>query len=382
MGRVQAYRVAVRIALTTLLLLASAAVAPAQTNPAAPEVAPPIRYNRYIQLHQVPVDIKSPAQLRREEEQARDHQRVERVEPTLPSLDIMTPPPARLPPRSTGKRGAADSPWPDEGQQDGAEREKDQDRRANWGWLADDVRKAEERRSETRDQAAEDDADQDAATGATNQTARAERDWSDRRDTAAAGASLIRPAGEPRMGRAFEASDRQPGERDRNLMADPGDFRTSDRATPADQAPTVDAARPPDWMLASAALVPDTPIGRSILGSGATAERAAVLDPRTAWTGLASPGAPLTGSGGLLGGGGGLRPLEPSVATPTRLAPSFDGPSPLNPTAEGRGAFTFTPSQPTPFTPSLPLATPPAMARPSVGGEMGTPGIQTRTLPW
>lgn len=382
MGRVQAYRSVVRTALTTLLLLTSAAVAPAQTNQAAPEVAPPIRYNRYIQLHQVPVDFKSPDQLRREEEHARDHQRVERVEPTLPSLDVMTPPPPRLPQRPAGKRGPADSAWPDEKAQDDTEREKDKEGKANWGWLADDVRKAEERRSEAQSEETDDAAEQDSATGPTNQTARAERDWSDRRETAAAGGSLIRPASEPRAGRAFEAGSRQPGERDRNLMADPGDFRASDRATPADQAVAAEAARPPDWMLASAALVPDTPIGRSILGSSATADRPAVRDPRTEWTAPTTPGGPMAGSGGLLGGGGGLRPLEPSIATPTRLAPSFDGPSPLNPAADGRGAFSFTPSQPSPFTPSLPLGTPPAMASPSLGGEIGNPGIQTRTLPW
>ena len=365
----------------TLLLLSSVATAAAQTNTALPEVAPPIRYDRYIQLHQVPVDFKSPAQLRREEEQARERQRVEPAEPNLPSLDIVTPPPPRLPPRPANKRIPADTPWPDESGQDDSKREKEKDGKANWGWLADDVRKAEERRSEAQSKETDDEADPDAAPGATNQTMRAERDWSDGRESAAAGSSLIRPAGDLRAGRAVETGRRQPGERERNVLAEPGAFQTAERTAPAEQAAAVEAARPPDWMLASAALIPDTPIGRSILGSSAASERPAVRDPRAEWVAPAAPVGALSVSGGLPGGGGGLRPLEPSLAAPTRLAPSFDGPTPLNP-ADGRGAFSFTPSQPTPITPSLPLGTSPALARPTMGGELGSPTIQPRTLPW
>lgn len=382
MGQVRAYRSCVKISQMALLLLAGVTTTAAQTNTALPEVAPPIRYDRYIQLHQVPVDIRSPAQVQREEERRQEYRRDERLDPTLPTPDVMTPPPPRLPPRPATKRGAADSPWPDEHKQDDADREKDKGGQANWGWLADDVRKAEERRSET--QADETDAhpEEDATAGNTNHTTRVERDWSDRRETAAAGAPLIRPGVEPRTGRPFAAGDRQPGVRERDGQPYAGAAQPADSPSPAAQAAAAEAARPPDWMLASAALVPDTPIGRSILGSGASPEASAIRDPRASWSGLAQPVASPAGSGSLPGGAGGLRPLEPTLSAPARLAPALETATPFSPSADGRAGFSFTPSQPATFAPALPLGTPAAPSRPSLGNELGTPGIQTRTLPW
>ena len=383
MGRVRAYRSVVRTALTTLLLLASAAVAPAQTNPAAPEVAPPIRYNRYIQLHQVPVDIKSPAQLRREEERGTADRGLAIPEPALKALEappeaFPTPPPNRAPPR----RASPDDRW-DKRLDTDRDKDRKKDPKASWGWLADDVREAGERRQAARSE--EPDAEEQPAeperegdSSSSNQSARTTGPWAERRDTATRGEARAQPLAGARE--VPSRAERDPRGRPDDWAGSSDDTRARNEPTPATY------ERPPDWMLTSAAAVPDTPIGRSLLGQQPDAGSRSPATPASDW--LLRPG---TDAAALtpFNMAGGLRPLEPAISAPTRMGSGLGEPLAVFQPDAGRGdaggsALRFGSDAGAASGSALGESWRPApgLPRPSLGSEPGTPGIQTRTLPW
>lgn len=362
----------------TLLLLSSVATAAAQTNTALPEVAPPIRYDRYIQLHQVPVDFKSPAQLRREERRGSADRGLTIPEPALKALEAPpeaypTPPPNRPPPRR-----ASPDPHGDKGLEADRDKDRKKDARASWGWLADDVRAAGERRQaaqpdeqDAEDQPEEPERERDSSTS--NQSSRTTSPWVERRDTAARGDSRTQPLAGTR-----EFPSRTEGE----PRGRPGDWVGASDDTRTRVEPATAYERPPDWMLASAAAIPDTPIGRSLLGQQPDAGSRSPALPAGEW--LLRPGAdaaPLA----PFSMAGGLRPLEPAIAAPTRITSGLGEPLAVFQADAGRGdgadlnwrlgsGAGANPGESGRATPGLP--------RPSLDHEAGAPGIQTRTLPW
>ena len=372
----QAYRWPVKYAPAICLLLGVARVALAQTNAPLPDVAPPIRYSRHIQLYDVPIHVKSPAQLQREDEREREARQLTLPDTVPPPNEALpeTPPPPTQPNRPHNKRPADDQRWDQDKNHDKAA--KDKDGKSGWGWLADDVRKAGERQSEDEAKDAEAEEQNRDQAGPTNRTALADRDWADQRNAAERDGRRS-PAEVREMRPRVDATPRSASAA-AEYAARAADARDNDAASATPR------ERPPDWMIASAAAVPDSPIGRSILQSLQAPDARTAREQSADWTSAQGAGSglgtPFGNSASLFNSAGGLRPLEPVITAPTRLGYSPGESSSLFQPEGGRGALDGAGvglAQPSALAPA-PALTP----RPTLGGDANLPGVQTKTLPW
>ena len=344
------------------------------TNAPIPGVTPPVSYTRTIQLYHVPVDYRSPAEVERDAKLRSEVGRLrlpgDEFEKALTAEPI---PQQQLqnPAQRVRKKNPDDK---DKAQDSSVGRKDDKAKDSGWGWLADNVRQAESRRSdlsskqreEDEEEAAKKDADQRGrgrGSDGSNAVSRGEGEWA-----ASRGGGRREPAAELQGGRMLAGSREA-----RDARSASSDMVHRDIAR-AEQAPAPETPAP-TWWSSSDRVQADPASREGLLGS---------LQPaagvQSTW------GSPSPALQSAWGNGLGLRPGEASAASPIQPAGGLLGgwnsanealrtPSPvpganfLQPDATpAAGAGLYRPAV--------------ALPSPALGSSPALPGIQTRALPW
>ena len=356
-----------------LLLGVAAAHGEELTNAPIAGVTPPVSYTRTIQLYRVPVDYRSPAEVERDAKLRAEAMRLRTPGEELEKALTAEPPPPQQPPNPAPH--ARKRSTEDKAENPGADDKNDQKKESGWGWLADNVRQAETKRSDLAlRQREEDEAEQakkdeverlhGRGSDGSNAASRAEGEWSSTRN---GGRRDYAPEG---LGGRLLPSARE--SRDARAASTELARRESSRS---DAAPAAETAAP-TWLSPGMRADAAPATRESLLGS---LQPAGGVQP--AW------GAPSPALQSAWGNGLGLRPSESPVASPFQQVGGLLG---------GWNGGAETPRQAAPASGSglfQPAATPVAGAElykpasslpsaPALGNNPALPGVQTRTLPW